>query len=228
MKSDNMDTGKKKLKFLQANTNPNLTRIWFESEGKTEPIEIKGKKWLEGKVVELISAACEDTELTCVANIRKAVRELKPKPMMLPNTRVFVPCNGQRRVLFRGPYEIQDTNESTPFRVLFPRDLPMMTSETLKFIDSRLKPKYGIRNLKKVKLGKKTTVELDDGRKGVATLNPVDVPDPYVAFALAYTKSQFENSTAFYNFVDKIAKKNKRYGVYLKGVKLKAKKEEDK
>ena len=111
---------------------------------------------------------------------------------------------------------------------LFPRDLPMMTSETLKFIDSRLKPKYGIRNLKKVKLGKKTTVELDDGRKGVATLNPVDVPDPYVAFALAYTKSQFENSTAFYNFVDKMVKKNKRYGVYLKGVKLKAKKEEDK
>lgn len=82
--------------------------------------------------------------------------------------------------------------------------------------------KYGIRNIKKVKLGKKTTVELTDGRKGVVTLNPVDVPDPYVAFALAYTKAQFETSTAFYNFVDRIVKKNKRYGIFIKGKKLKA------
>ena len=84
-----------------------------------------------------------------------------------------------------------------------------------------MKPNYGIRNVKKCKLGKKTTVWLDDGRKGEAKVQGGDEYDPYVAFSLAYTAAQFESKTAFRNFVDKMTKKNKRYGVYVKGKKLK-------
>jgi len=193
---------------------PYFTKVWFRSGGKLAYVKIDGNYAAVDAIVEHLkkSKEVEEPELTC-ANIRKAVWSLKTKPTLLPEMRAYVPCFNHLQGRNTDFIYIDENTEKLRCALLYG--------------EWDIEPKYGIRNLKKVKLGKKTTVELDDGRKGVATLNPVDVPDPYVAFALAYTKSQFENSTAFYNFVDKIAKKNKRYGVYLKGVKLKAKKEED-
>jgi hypothetical protein len=101
------------------------------------------------------------------------------------------------------------------------RDTGVWTPRNHEKVKSEQDLQYGIRNLKKCKLGKKTTVELTDGREGTATVQGGDQYDQYVAFALAFTDAHFESKTAFHNFVNRIAKKNTRYGIFVKGKKLK-------
>ncbi len=201
-------TENKYLKFEKAIEYPNFTKVWFRYAGRYEYVKIDGRGFAVNAIVEFLKKSTyEDPELT-VEDIRKAVKLLKTKPMFAPKLKMFNDYKGME-------YGHLHYDEFDAFRYTYGM-----------CFDNN--PNYGIRNLKKVKLGKKTTVELTDGRKGVAQVQGDDVYDPQVAFALAYTAAQFESKTAYNNFVNKLVKKNKLYGIYAKGLKLKVKKENSK